>query len=494
MATVPGSASKGRAWALLFVAAWTAMFVVLMLRPRREPAEVIVVGAAGVGLALLGWRELRRGREIAALEGAARSLLDWTPADADAGRALRQIESTGGAGEMSALRRALADLGRLLTGQIKELAKRSRNLESLIDALDEPVVATGEAERILLCNRSAESLLGTKGSLTGKPIGEVFTQEDLLEIHAAARRGQTRRGRVRVTTALGPRVFQVSGAPVRAAWGEGVFGAVMLLRDVTELDRAEQVRADFVANASHELRTPVAAIKGAVETLISGAKDDPAMCDRLLAMAMSHAERLEEMTRDLLDLSRLESAQTPVAIAAVDLGETAAAMRSMFEETCRSRRLALSIDIDPDLAGVRSDGTLLGLVLRNLIENAVKFAYEGTTVRAIARRQDAGRGAPGAATMRIEVIDKGVGVPLQLRERVFERYFQVDPARTGGSGPGAGAKGTGLGLAIVKHAVKALGGEVGLDSVYREGTTVWAEIPVTIAPEAGARAGGTPLP
>lgn len=487
MAAAQGSASVVRTSAVILAVAATGSIVILITRPDRNTAAGLVIAAAAAALILLLWREIRRRHEVAVLEAAARSLLDWTPADADAGRALREIGSDGRAGDLSGLRRAVADLGRLLTGQIKELAKRSRNLESLIDALDEPVVATGEGERILLCNRSAESLLGTAGALTGKPIGALFTQEDLLEIHAAARRGQTRRGRVNVTTALGPRVFQVSAAPVRAAWGEGVFGAVLMLRDVTELDRAEQVRADFVANASHELRTPVAAIKGAVETLLSGAKSDPAMCDRLLTMALSHAERLEEMTRDLLDLSRLESAQTPVSIAPVNLEETAGAMRSMFEEPCRTRRLSLSIEIDAALAGAATDGPLLGLILRNLIENAVKFAYEETTVRVVARRA-------GDAMMRIEVIDKGVGVPLHLRERVFERYFQVDPARTGGSGEGAGGKGTGLGLAIVKHAVKALGGEVGIDSVYREGTTVWAQIPVTFAPPSGATAGGTPLP
>lgn len=435
-------------------------------------AAVAACALLGLAVALVRLSTVRR--QLRALHRATAALLDWSPDAADASRAVREIEAIRAGGEVGGLRAVLAGLGRLLTGQIKELAKRERNLESLIDALDEPLLATGEEGKIILSNRSAATLLAGGAAILDRPIEAVFTQEDLLEIHRAACQGQTRRDRVRVTTVLGARVFQVSAAPLPAAWGGGVFGAVLLLRDVTELDRVEQVRSDFVANASHELRTPIAAIRGAIETLIGGAKDEPEIRDRMLAMALSNAERLEEMTRDLLDLSRLEAPEVALNLTDVHLAGVLETVGGMLEEPRRARRLMLEIDVDPEVAVVRSDERLLSLILRNLLENATKFAYEGTTIRVRARRT--GPPNPGGM-LRLEVTDRGIGVPLHLRDRVFERYFQVDSARTGGSGAASG-KGTGLGLSIVKHAARALGGDVGLESVYREGATVWAELPL----------------
>ncbi len=426
--------------------------------------------AGGVaGLAVLASATLARARRLAAVEEGARRLL---------GAASPQWEPPGalGAGpeadELSPLRTALDELGRRITSQLKEVAKKTRNLEALIDALDEPVLATDNADAILLCNRSAEAMFDAgRGGLVGRPIGEVLTQAELLDLHGAAHAGQTRRGRLRVTTPLGARTFQVSAAPVPMAWGEGIFGAVLVLRDVTELDQAVQVKTDFVANASHELRTPVAAIRGSAETLAHAITEDPAIAARLVQMILDHAQRLEDMLRDLLDLSRLESPDMPVPVGPVDLEALAAELRSFAEPARRERGLGLEIELGDGLSALRTDPSLLLLILRNLVENALKFAYDSTTVRVTGRLTD-------GQIARFEVIDKGIGVPLNLQDRVFERYFQVDTARTGSTG----RRGTGLGLAIVKHAAKVLGGRAGLSSVWREGTTAWVEIPVTGAP------------
>ena len=224
------------------------------------------------------------------------------------------------AGEFAPVYDALDDLAARVERQLKEVAKKSRNLEALIDAMDEPLLATDNNERVLLCNRSAEALLGAGASsrLVGRAVSDVFTQSELREMHAAARQGQVRRRRIRVITSMGQRTLQVSALPVPAAWGQGVFGAVMILRDVTEIDQAVQVKADFVANASHELRTPVSAIRMSAETLKDAAKDDPAMAERLAGIILAHALRLEELLRDLLDLSRLESPDVQLSVGEVD--------------------------------------------------------------------------------------------------------------------------------------------------------------------------------
>ena len=398
----------------------------------------------------------------------------------------------------------LHEIGERFERQVKEVAKKTRNLEALIDAVDEPLIATDDQERILLYNRSAEAILEVgPGELRGRPIREVITQAEVLDMHGAARAGQTRRGRARLTTPLGIRTFQVSALPVPAAWGEGIFGAVVVLRDVTELDQAVQVKTDFVANASHELRTPVAAIRGAAETLVDAIDDDPAMSRKLAKMVQTHAIRLEELLRDLLDLSRLESPEVPVASERVALEDVRRVLAQQFEHVCAQRRLTLVFEIEPELGEVVTDRKLLVLILRNLIENASKFAHEQTPIRVVGRLVEEEEVSPGQSRgiARFEVIDRGVGIPLQHQERVFERFFQVDPARSGaglgtGSGGGLNAgttpapagsrRGTGLGLAIVKHAAKRLGGQVGLTSVWGQGTTVWVEIPVGLAGSPGA--------
>jgi two-component system phosphate regulon sensor histidine kinase PhoR len=398
----------------------------------------------------------------------------------------------------------LHEIGERFERQVKEVAKKTRNLEALIDAVDEPLIATDDQERILLYNRSAEAILEVgPGELRGRPIREVITQAEVLDMHGAARAGQTRRGRARLTTPLGIRTFQVSALPVPAAWGEGIFGAVVVLRDVTELDQAVQVKTDFVANASHELRTPVAAIRGAAETLVDAIDDDPAMSRKLAKMVQTHAIRLEELLRDLLDLSRLESPEVPVANERVALEDVRRVLAQQFEHVCAQRRLTLAFEIEPELGEVVTDRKLLVLILRNLIENASKFAHEQTPIRVVGRLVEEEEVSPGQSRgiARFEVIDRGVGIPLQHQERVFERFFQVDPARSGaglgaGSGGGLNAgttpapagsrRGTGLGLAIVKHAAKRLGGQVGLTSVWGQGTTVWVEIPVGLAGSPGA--------
>ena len=263
----------------------------------------------------------------------------------------------GEAGEFARVYDALDELARRFEEQLKAVAKTGRNLSALIDAMDEPLIATDNQERVLLCNRSAEALLspgGGEAGLIGRRIDEVFTQAELLEMHDLARGGETRRLRVRVTTAIGRRVLQVSALPVPAAWGDGVFGAVMILRDVTEVDQAVQVKADFVANASHELRTPVAAIRMAAETLKDVVREDPAMAERTAGMILTHALRLEDLLRDLLDLSRLESPDVPLSVSEVDLTAMAAALSQQFDGLLRERRLALTFEFDDGMHGLRT--------------------------------------------------------------------------------------------------------------------------------------------
>jgi two-component system, OmpR family, phosphate regulon sensor histidine kinase PhoR len=342
--------------------------------------------------------------------------------------------------------------------------------------------------------------------LRDRPLDEIFTQPDLSRLYDQTALGQTSRGQVRfpseMGTAGGERIFEAVCVPLQprgptpATTHPSISSAesatsrmpratvVLYLGDVTDLARSMQVKADFVANASHELRTPIATLRMCVETLQS-VKDDEPMRDRLLATMESQTLRLEEMIRDLLDLSKLESPEFHVNPGSVSLPAVCQALRSTFQAICQERRLTLRFDLAPSLqhAGaseVYSDATLLNLVLQNLIENSTKFAYEGTEIRIELSPWPKGS-IPEEAGLRVIVSDRGIGVPLSHQARIFERYYQVDEARTGYRGVEAGAlhrrRGSGLGLAIVKHAVKALGGTVEVSSVWKQGTTMTVELP-----------------
>lgn len=381
---------------------------------------------------------------------------------------------------------------RLVEGHEAGLNARLVALESLLAAVDVAAIGIDSAGRVWFANNAANELFGS--GLVDRDIEEVFTQPDIVALAAAARRGSTRQARIRLPRPRGPMILDVSGLPLPHAppppppplslplrpgdtstSGDGTgprrFAAVVTFRDVTELATAVQLKTDFVANASHELRTPLAAIRASVETIQDAAGDDPEARARFLRTIASATTRLEDLCRDLMDLSRVETAESSVEFGDVASGALASELTEHFESACATRSLTLRFEIDPRAATVRSDARLLSLILRNLIENSTKFAFERTEIRVAF--------APGEGDPRdlvIEVIDQGIGIPIGLQARIFERFFQADPARAGN-----GKRGTGLGLAIVKHAVRALGGTISVSSVWKQGTTMRVELPDALA-------------
>lgn len=381
---------------------------------------------------------------------------------------------------LAGARRTRAAIGRV-SAALDSSRVRWQTLTALLDAVEEPILATDPAGRILLCNAAAQELLDLRADrLIGRPVEDAFTQPDFIAVVHSARDGRTARDEVRVPRADGPRTWETAAVPYGA--GTGPRAVVMTIRDVTERALALQVKSDFVANASHELRTPVSAIRMAAETLESLGPEDQAMRKRLVGMITSHTHRLEELIRDLLDLTKLESEDAAIQHEAMSGSSLVQALTPMFEGVCRDRRLTLRFDFAPDLESLRSDRNLLLLILGNLIDNSCKFAFEGTEILITGRRAD----TPIAHTSaRFEVIDKGVGIPIHQQQRIFERFFQVDEARSGGP-----KRGTGLGLSIVKHAVRRLGGSIRVQSIWHRGTTMTVEIPGCLEPSpAGHRIG-----
>ncbi len=343
-----------------------------------------------------------------------------------------------------------------------------RQLRAIVDGIDDCLLATDARGLILLANTAAGQEFGRVGPLAGLAIEDVLAQAQVLEMHRGALSGTQRRAQIRLPRGGQNRFWQVSALPVPLLDGPG---AVLTLRDVTDLANAVHLKTDFVANASHELRTPLSSIKAAVETLTEGAKEEPPMRDRLLTMIGSNVSRLEELIADLLDLSRLETPDTPIEprpVRTIDISES---LSGMFEATCRERDLKLTFEWHPEVTSIYTDPKLLTLILKNLIENATKFANESTTIRISG--EPIGDAREAARGVRLRVSDRGVGIPLAHQARIFERFYQVDPSRSGT----AARRGTGLGLAIVKHAVKTLGGSIAVESVWQQGTTMTVELP-----------------
>jgi PAS domain S-box-containing protein len=418
-------------------------------------------------------------------------------ADAEARRrtteAVDQLRSLAGfgAGQESTARPAdvLERSVDRLSGSLQRFEQELEVCRATLDASDAAIIATGPRGEVVLMNSEAARLFGDRPvSPIGRLVDELFTQHEIIGLHAAAAGSGTRsvqRAQVRLPVKGEMRTFQVLAAPigesVGSAGGPQRAGVALILRDISEFASAIQNRTDFVANASHEFRTPLSSIRAAVETLVDCAKDDPVMAERLVSMIAANVTRLEELTRDMLDLSRLESPDAPVEIGPVRMSELAESLRAHFDQQCAERKLSLAIECDAALDRMETDARLLQLILRNLIDNATKFAYEGTTVRVVGRRVSPEEGGPNTKrhAARFVVSDQGMGIPLAAQRRIFERFYQVDASRSGQNT----RRGTGLGLAIVKSSVKALGGTISVESVWKQGTTMTIELPACVSVE-----------
>jgi two-component system phosphate regulon sensor histidine kinase PhoR len=356
--------------------------------------------------------------------------------------------------------------------QLADLRHQRVDLRVLVDTLPDPVVLIGPDRRVRLINKPAVERFGVDAERSvGQTLAVVVPELDVLTLVDQAI-GDRAAGAEVDGKAPGPMVqrqipFERGGqrltydaVAVRTAGG----GAVLVLRDVSALASTLQMKTDFVANAGHELRTPIAAIKIAFETLGEVYREDPGQAERCMRIIGGHMQRLEEMLGDLMDLSRVESPELKPHLREVAAAELFAVVRNNLGAMARQKGVEL-IFADPEGTRLVTDERLLNLVVKNLVENSIKFTPAGGMVTA-----SSGTDRDGNAV--IAVADTGIGIPPEHLDRVFERFYQVDAARSGSAG-----RGTGLGLAIVKHAVAALGGTVRIESAVGKGTSVTCVLP-----------------
>lgn len=363
------------------------------------------------------------------------------------------------------LRRAELDAG----NQIEELREGYRGQaqqiqtqqETLFNSMIEGLLLLDENERIQLANRAFIKLFGIASDVRGKTVLEVLRQHELAElVDKVATQKQVLDYELKLG-GLSERWLQINAAGVFNSEGKKQ-GTIVVFHDLTRLKQLERTREEFVANVSHELRTPLSLIKGYVETLLDGAKDNPEVETKFLQTIQRNSERLQFLIEDLLTISELESGRLKMNLQSVKLRSLVDRVLEDFKTHAEARRVTLKNEV-PELTA-RVDSDRLQQVLGNLIGNAIKYGHHDGRVAVSGRMSDGN-------AIELCVRDDGPGIPAEALERVFERFFRVDKARSREQG------GTGLGLSIVKHIVQSHGGKVWAKSELGKGAAFYFTLP-----------------
>jgi two-component system phosphate regulon sensor histidine kinase PhoR len=357
------------------------------------------------------------------------------------------------------------ELARLRNESEAAAAEARARQDALFDSMIEGVLVLDEAGRVQFANRAFAQMFATTGVLHGRTLLEAVRQHEVAEM--AQRAGQE--GRVMDFELRLPgeaeRWLQINAAALTAV-DRRRLGTILVFHDLTRIKKLERTRQEFVANVSHELRTPLSHIKGYVETLLGGAKDDPAVAARFLETVARNAERLTLLIEDLLTISELESGRVTLRLQPVALRPLVQKVFDDFKTRAESRGVTLANEA-PDIS-VRADAVRLEQVLSNLVDNAIKYGRADGRVTVAAAPGEPGR-------IEVSVKDDGPGLPAEALERVFERFYRVDKARSREQG------GTGLGLSIVKHIVQTHGGRVWAASEPGRGATFFFTLPAAEA-------------
>ena len=357
-------------------------------------------------------------------------------------------------GELTELAAALNRTVGVLGQTIHTLTDERNRSAAILAGMVEGVAVISGSERIVYCNQAFEQILEVPtGQCQGKKLVEALRQAELVTtVRQVLSGGEQVTSEVEVGT-VRVRNFSVTAAPVRAG---GEIGAVLVLHDITELRRLERVRRDFIANVSHEFKTPLTAIQGFAETLLGGALDDDANRIHFVEIIRDHSRRLARLTNDLLKLSRIEAGQFELEPRSIRVTALVNGCVESARLKAESKGLHISVRLSENPPSIYGDGAQLGQVLENLLENALQYTPAGGLIEVTAEQNGHG--------VVFTVSDTGIGIPQADLERIFERFYRVDAARSREVG------GTGLGLSIARHIVEAHGGRIWAESTVGEGS------------------------
>ncbi|MDZ4786955.1 MAG: ATP-binding protein [bacterium] len=374
-----------------------------------------------------------------------------------------------GIDELDHLAHAMNLMAQRLDEKIKDITKHEREKDAILSGISEGLIAIDANQRILEINKAASQLFGISPDTSkGKLIPEVIRSFELQELmkETLSIKGSLSEEVILHNEDDKKTYLQVYGNILETEKKETI-GAVFVLSDITRIRRLENIRKDFVANVSHELKTPVTSIKGFVETLQNGAIRSPEDASKFLGIIEKHTNRLTNIINDLLTLARLEEYEerklAPINKETISAKETISNVIDVCEMTAKEKQIEVSISCMEQIS-FSAHRSLIEQALINLLSNAIKYSEPKTTVELTCLKQ--------ASKIIFSVKDQGPGIPDEHLERVFERFYRVDKARSRSEG------GTGLGLAIVKHIAKVHGGEVAVISEIGKGSAFSISIPI----------------
>lgn len=366
--------------------------------------------------------------------------------------------------ELASLARALNQMAQELEHRMETVINQRNEYEAVLSSMVEGVIAVDLENRIMGINRAAADMLAvTPEKIKGRIIMETVRNSELQRFVMDALKDRSPREGDVILHQVSGQVVHTQCIPLNSATADRI-GTLVVLNDVTRIRRLENIRRDFVANVSHEIKTPLTAIKGFVETLQHGSADTPEEQEKFLGIIKKHADRLDAIVEDLLALARLEQKEEEAELerglnALEEIIETAV---QVVKRKAEEKKISIKTTCDPALK-IKVDAPLIEQAVVNLLDNAVKYSPEAESVSVEAEASD--------QEVRIRVIDQGPGIPKKHQPRLFERFYRVDRARSRMLG------GTGLGLAIVKHIARAHNGNVSVESVSGKGSTFTITLP-----------------
>ncbi|CAH1206316.1 Alkaline phosphatase synthesis sensor protein PhoR [Paenibacillus plantiphilus] len=389
-------------------------------------------------------------------------------------RARVTVKSNDEIGELGLAINAMADG---LQVQMARIHQNESQLASVLDNMINGIVMIDRAGRVVLLNRRAEEVLGFSArELAGRHYTEAKQQYELSQI---IQDGLERREHLREEITFyfpEERLLDLNLVPIFD--GNEEFGGVLLvLQDVSAIKRLERMRSEFVANVSHELKTPIAAVKGFAETLLGGAVNDPETARSFLQIIFDESDRLNRLIGDILELSKIESRRVPLMFSPIELEPFMSKTVELMESEAVRKDIGITMKVEPGLY-VEADEDRLRQIVMNLLSNGINYTPEGGVVSILVEpvllpwMEGMNEEDVDYEHIRIMITDTGIGIPKKDLPRVFERFYRVDKARSRSSG------GTGLGLSIVKHLVELHRGSIELDSNVGIGSTFTIELPV----------------
>ncbi len=364
--------------------------------------------------------------------------------------------------EIGELADTLNKMAKDIEDKVKDVSVQGQQLNAIFNSMIEGVIVTDRHARIVSINQAIEKIFGiTRQVVEGEIFLEVIHNNDIAEvISQTIKTGKQVSEEMTLVYPL-QSIFEVNATPIFESGF--VSGCIVVIHDITGIRRLETMRRDFVANVSHELKTPLTSIKGFVETLLEGALEDKENNRNFLKIILEHANRLDSLVNDLLSLSHIESKGIVIDKSEFSLSNQVKEVITGFKSQLKSKGIEVTNQLPQELI-INGDKNRLEQVLVNLIDNAIKFNKDKGLIKIYSQDY--------SGNIKVIIEDSGMGIPQKDIPRIFERFYRVDKARSRQLG------GTGLGLSIVKHIVELHGGSVGVESTEGLGSKFWFNLPV----------------